>query len=52
MIEAVAKMVTAISNMVTQKEKGQPPQDKDKLWNWYIKDVESWKRFFKIEDGS
>lgn len=28
---------------------GQSPEQREKMWDWYIKDVEWWRRFLKID---
>lgn len=42
-------IVVAICNMVTEIVKGQPPEVKKQLWEWYVKDVAEWRKFLGID---
>ncbi len=41
--------VKAIAEMITEIVKGQPPDVKNKLWEWFQSDQERWRRVFKID---
>jgi len=49
MVEAVALAVKAIAEMVTEIVKGQPPELKAKMWEWYVKDMETWRKFWGVD---
>ena len=49
MVEAVALAVKAIAEMVTEIVKGQPPELKAKMWEWYVKDMETWRNFWRVD---
>ena len=49
MTEAVALAVKAIAEMVTEIVKGQPADVKYKLWEWYVKDMENWRKFWGVD---
>jgi len=49
MVEAVALAVKALAEMVTEIVKGQPPELKAKMWEWYVKDMETWRKFWKVD---
>jgi len=48
-ITAYAMVIKSICDMVTEIVKGQTPQQKEKIWDWYIKDVERWRKVFKLD---
>jgi hypothetical protein len=48
-ITAFAMVVKSITDMITEIVKGQTPEQKQKIWDWYIADVERWRKFFKLE---
>lgn len=50
MVEVFAGAVKAVAEMVTEIVKGQPPEVKAKIWEWYITDQERWRKFFKLDD--
>ncbi len=37
--------------IVLEAMDGQTPEQKSKLWDWYIQDVERWRKWLKIGDG-
>jgi hypothetical protein len=49
-ITACALATRAIAEMVTEIVKGQPPEVKRQLWDWYVEDQKRWRRLFKLED--
>jgi hypothetical protein len=51
-ITAFAVAAKAIAEMVTEIVRGQPPEVKEKMWKWYVEDVERWRRLFKLDDES
>ena len=30
---------------------GQTPEQRAKMWDWYITDVEHWRKFLKLDDA-
>lgn len=48
-VTAFALVVKAVAEMVTEIVKGQPPEQKAKLWQWYIDDLERWRKLFGLE---
>lgn len=30
---------------------GQTPEQRAKMWDWYIKDIEWWRKILKIDEG-
>lgn len=48
-ITAVANAVEAIAKMVTAIVEGQPPETKAKIWDWYVKDTEFWRKLLKFD---
>jgi len=48
-VTAWAMAVKAIAEMVTEIVKGQPPEERAKIWAWYVADQERWRKLFKID---
>lgn len=46
-----ALMVKALAEMITEIVKGQPPAEKAKMWEWFVKDVEFWRKLFRVDHG-
>jgi hypothetical protein len=38
-------MVIALANMVTEIVKGQPPEVKKQMWEWFVADVKALREF-------
>ena len=49
-ISAWALAVKAIAEMVTEIVKGQSPEQKQRIWEWFIQDQERWRKRFKLDD--
>lgn len=48
-ITASALAIKAIAEMITEIVKGQPAEVKAKAWEWWVTDVERWRKFWKID---
>ena len=48
-ITAFAQVVTAITNLVTAVVHSQTPEQQKIMWDWYIADVERWRKWFKLD---
>ena len=48
-ITAVALATKAIAEMITEIVKGQPAEERAKMWAWYVADQEHWRKLFKLE---
>ncbi len=46
---AGALALKAIAEMITEIVRGQPPEVKAQAWEWWQKDMERWRKFFKID---
>lgn len=31
---------------------GQSPEQRAKMWEWYIKDVERWRKWLRLDEGA
>jgi len=49
-ITAWAQAVKAIAEMITEVVKGQSPEAKAQIWEWWIEDQKRWRKFLKIDD--
>jgi hypothetical protein len=36
--------------IVLEAMRGQTPEQKEKMWQWYIDDVERWRKILKLND--
>lgn len=48
-IIAISEAIKAICSLVEKAMEGQSPEQKQKLWEWYIHDVEAWRAFWGIK---
>ena len=48
-VTAAALAVKAIAEMVTEIVRGQPPEVKAKIWDWWVADMERWRKLLKLE---
>ncbi len=48
-VTAFALVVKAVAEMITEIVKGQTPEQKQKLWDFYIQDVERWRHLFHLD---
>ena len=45
---ATAEVVKAITALVTEIVKSQPPEVQKQMWEWYIEDVKAWRKFWGL----
>lgn len=43
------KIIELLLLIVLEAMKGQTPEQRAKMWDWYIKDVESWRKALGID---
>lgn len=48
-VVAIANMIQAIAEAVTELSRGQTDAQKQKMWDWYVTDVERWRALFKLD---
>lgn len=48
-ILATAGAIEAACNMALEAMRGQTPEQKAKIWQWWIEDVERWRKFWGID---
>ena len=48
-ITAFANVATALLTFLTEVVKGQTPAQKEKLWTFYLEDLERWRKLFKLD---
>jgi len=48
-VTALINLVTALTKLITTITEGQTPEQKKIMWDWYIKDVEFWRKLLKID---
>lgn len=48
-ITASALAIKAIAEMVTEIVRGQPPEFRAKVYEWYVADVEKIRRLLKLD---
>lgn len=49
-VTAFALAAKAVAEMITEIVKGQTPEQKAKIWDWWIADQTRWRKLFKIDD--
>lgn len=49
-ITAWAMAVKAIAEMITEIVRGQPPEVRQKAWEWWLRDHERMRKLFHIDD--
>lgn len=49
-LTAWAQAVKAVAEMITELSRGQSDEQKKKLAEWWIRDMERWRRFWKLDD--
>lgn len=49
-MDPYAQIALALINLFTEIVKGQPPEIKAQIWQWYIEDQKRWRKFFKIDE--
>ena len=49
-VTAVALATKAIAEMITEIVKGQPPDVRKQIWDWFIEDQKRWRKWLKLED--
>ena len=48
-IIAVTALVTAITELAKVMIEGQSPEQRAKMWQWYIDDVERWRSLIGLD---
>lgn len=46
-ISAVALAIKAVAEMTTEIVKGQTPEQKKQMWDWFVEDVAFWRELLK-----
>lgn len=49
-IIAIAGAVKALADLARANLEGASPDQREKLWKWYIEDMERWRKFWGIDD--
>lgn len=44
-------IVELVLRIILLAMEGQTPEQRAKMWDMYIRDVEAWRKFLRIEDG-
>lgn len=50
-LTAFLNTVTAITEMITEIVKGQSPEVKKQMWDWYVADVKNLRKLLNISDA-
>jgi hypothetical protein len=48
-IVAVSSAIEAVCKVVLAAMEGQTPEQRAQMWQWFVADVERWRRFLGIE---
>ena len=48
-LTAFAQAIKAVAEMVTELSRGQSNDQKQKMWDWYVTDVERLRKWFKLD---
>jgi hypothetical protein len=48
-LSAFALAIKAVAEMVTELSRGQTVEQKQKMWEWYVTDVERLRKWFKLD---
>lgn len=48
-ILAITGSITAACQVALKAMEGQTPEQRAKMWDWFIQDVENWRKFWGIE---
>lgn len=48
-VTAGALAIKAIAEMITEIVKGQPDDVKKQVWEWWVTDMERFRKFWKID---
>lgn len=43
-------VAVALLELITELVRGQPPEVKKQLWEWYVEDVRRWRKMWGLED--
>lgn len=43
------KIVELILEIVLEAMKGQSPEHRKQIWDWYVEDIKFWRKLFKME---
>lgn len=49
-LTAWALATKALAEMVTAMVQGQSPEQKQKIWDWYIADQERWRKWLHLTE--
>jgi hypothetical protein len=44
------RLIELALEVVLEAMRGQSPAQKEAIWSWYIKDVEAWRKLFKLDE--
>lgn len=44
------RLIELLLEVILEAMRGQTPEQKQKMWDWYIKDVEHWRKLLKIDE--
>lgn len=47
---AFALALKAVAEMITEIVKGQPDSVKAQAWDWWVKDMAAWRKFWKVDN--
>ena len=45
----ITEAIVAVCEMITEIVKGQPPEVKKQMWEWYIEDIKGWRKFWGVD---
>jgi len=48
-LTAAALAIKAVAEMITEIVKGQPPEFRQKVYDWYVADVEKIRKLLKLD---
>lgn len=51
-VTAGLQLANTIGLIVLEAMKGQTPQQKEAIWNWYVEDVKWWRKWLKLDTPS
>lgn len=49
-IIASASAVKSVAELIRYCMEGATPQQREKMWQWYIDDMTRWRKFWGLED--
>lgn len=48
-LTAFTNLATEMIKLITVLAESQPPDVREQLWRWYVKDLEWWRKALKID---